>query len=116
MTSDTAVLPAPPKVRSKVAPVIGLPEAKVKVPASELIRAAEPSVTTPDTVLAPTTLRKAPPPRTPVPLSVSASATVMPPCSDSVAPASTVVPPALVPSAAESAATSMPAATVVTPV
>ncbi|MEN6504368.1 MAG: hypothetical protein ABFD92_07510 [Planctomycetaceae bacterium] len=52
----------------------------VNDPASELIRAAEPSVTVPCQTLSPLMLRSAPVVLTPVPLSVRASApTVMPP-------------------------------------
>ena len=62
-----------------------LPET-VRVPASEAMREALPSVTLPLCVLSPLMLRSAPPVEMPVPLSVRLRATVMPPEYSSAAP------------------------------
>ena len=72
----TVVFPAPPSV-SPNAPVIEPALLIVSVPASELIRVALPSVMSPAKLFAPLIFRKAPSVATPVPFSVSGSASVM---------------------------------------
>jgi hypothetical protein len=114
------VLPLPPTVRLVLLPVI-VPET-VRVPASELRRAAEPRLMAPAQELAPLILRRAPVLEIPVPLSVRASVpTLMPPCNWSAAPLVTEVPEAgsllaVPPSALEFWRLSTPAETVVVPV
>ena len=95
------------------------PEAtsKLKVPLSELIRAAEPKVIAPTYVLSPLMLRKAPPELMPVPFNVNASALkVRPPDNSRAAPFATVVPLSIAPNAAALVARKTPALIVVTPV
>ncbi len=103
MTPLMVVLPAPVTVSGRVAPVMP-PVARVRVPASEpmVAPAAAPRTMAPDQVLALARLRTAPVPPTPVPMRlVMGSATTRPLPSISIAaPLATVVPPAVVPSAA----------------
>ena len=109
-------LPAPPRVRAKVEPVIPVPAVSESVPASELIRLAEPRVTVPCQVLLPLMLRRAPSVEKPVPFKVRASApTVIPPCSWSAAPEVTEVPAAVPPRAELLWIFKTPAVTEVTP-
>ena len=106
-------LPAPPSV-SACAPEI-LPDS-VSVPASELMRVAEPSVMAPAMLLTPDRLRSAPPAAMPVPFRVRASApTAIPPWTCRAAPLATVVPAAVLPSAVAFATVSAPPETVVVP-
>ena len=115
MTPLMTVLPAPPTVRPRPAPLI-LPET-VSVPASELMRLAVTRATVPVQVLAPEMLRSAPSLEMPVPFKVRVSpVTVMLFCICSAAPAVTDAPPALVPSAELFWILSTPAETVVAPV
>src|SRR5437870_2972122 len=109
------VLPAPPTVRSK-APVI--PPVRVNVPASELIRDADPRVMAPDQVLLLARLRSAPPLEIPVPFNVlMGSAMERPlPSTCTAAPLVTVVAPAAVPSAVLLCTSRIPALTDVSPV
>ena len=97
----TEVFPAPAKVRLKVAPVT--PPVRVRVPASEAIVVAAPSVMAPESVFAPPMLRMAPGlAARPVPLIVSASATErfeLVPSISRTAPEVTVVPCAVAPRA-----------------
>ncbi len=79
-----------------------------------LIVASLPRVMLPETVLL-LLLVNAPMPPTPVPFKVKASAIFLLPLKVSVAPESTVVPAAVVPSAESLAATKVPALTVVKP-
>ena len=110
-------LPAPPSVSANVAPVMPVPAVSASVPASELIRLAEPRATVPCQVLAPLIFRMAPSVEMPVPFKVKASAPmVMPPCSCNAAPEVTEVPPAVVPSAELLCRFRTPALTVVVPV
>ena len=112
---ERVVAPEPPTVRANPLPVI--PPVRVKVPESELIRDAEPSVIAPDQELLPETLRRAPADEIPVPFKVNASApTEIPPCSSSAAPVETVTPPAVVPVAVAFWRFNTPAETVVAPV
>ncbi len=111
---EIVTLPAPPTVSSCPVPV--LVPLSVRVPASELIREALPSVIAPLNVLLPLVLRNAPPPEIPVPLSVRASATVMTPVTLRAAPLATVVSPAVVPSAVAFEIATTPALIVVAPV
>ena len=118
MGSATVVSPAPPKVTLRLVLLMALPleTSIVSMPASLLMRALLPSVTTVCTVLLPARLRSAPSLLTPLPLRVMVSVVVMPPCSASVPPLLTVVAPPVLPRAALLAATSVPALTVVVPV
>ena len=114
ITPATAMSPGPSNVRPKVAPPMA--PVSVSVPASLWILVAPVSVRAPVQVLAPERLRSAPSVERPVPLRVSASpVTVRPPCKRSAAPAATVVPAALVPSAVVLASVRAPALTVVGP-
>src|SRR3954470_22347596 len=79
------VAPAPSNVTTN--PAVAIVAETVKVPAAEVIVAAEPRVMAPDQVLLLATLRSAPPPETPVPLRVSGSAIVRP------LPSTWIVPP-----------------------
>ena len=73
------VFPEPPTVSARPEPVI-VPLLSVSRPASELIRVAAASVTAPAHVLLPLMLRRAPPPDTPEPLSVSGRPREIPFC------------------------------------
>src|SRR6266481_4857276 len=109
------VLPAPPTV--KLCPVPVIPPLRVNVPASELIREADPRVMPPDQVLLLARLRSAPPLEIPVPFNVIGSAMERPlPSICTAAPLATVVAPAVVPSALLFCTLRAPALTVVSPV
>ncbi len=96
--AEIVTLPVPPTVSACPVPV--LVPLSVSVPESELMRVAPPSVMAPLKVLLPLMLRSAPSSAIPVPLSVRASVTVMPPCTCRAPPLATVVAAAVVPSAA----------------
>src|SRR3954464_8625601 len=93
-----AVAPAPSNVTTNLA--VAIVADPVKVPAAEVIVAAEPSVMAPDQVLLLAMLRSAPPAETPVPLRVTLTDIVSPlPSTWITAPEVMLVVPALVPSA-----------------
>ena len=86
--------PLPPSVNPKVAPLMAVPELSVRVPASELMREALPSVMGTEQVLASARLRKAPPLAMPVPFKVSALVRFAFPLTCNAAPAVTLALPA----------------------
>src|SRR2546422_540763 len=110
------VLPAPPTVKPSPVPVI--PPERVNVPASELIRDADPKVMAPDQVLLLARLRSAPPLEIPVPFNVLMGSPMERPLPSTctAAPLATVVVPAVVPSALLFCTSRIPALTVVSPV
>ena len=111
----TVVLPAPPIVSASPEPVT--PPVSVNVPASELIRAAEPNVIAPDQVLLFARLRNAPPELMPSLLSVIGSAMVSPlPSTCTAAPLVTEVPLVGPPRPLLFCTSTMPMLTVVKPV
>ena len=104
-----AVLPAPPTVSPTFDPLTVPP--RVNVPASDETRDALPKLSVPLWVLSPLRLRSTPPADTPVPLIVRFSEMVMLFDMANTAPLSTVVAPAVVPSAAELPTSKVPVAT-----
>ena len=116
MTPPTVRLPsvcsAKPKAPVKALPVLGVMD---KESLSTCISVAAPKVMPPVSALAPDKLRTAPLLEIPVPESVRASASVMPPESSS-APPLTVVPPAAVPKPPEFVTRNTPPLMVVAPV
>ena len=94
----SARAPTPLVVRLTLEPVT--PPESVRLPASEFRREAPPRVTKPEIVFVPEILRMTPVvAETPVPVTVSASGEVMPPCTSKAAPLATTVAPAAVPRA-----------------
>ena len=114
MPADFVVLPAPSTVSAK--PAVATAPLSVSVPAVATTVLAEPRVKAPDQVLVPATLRSAPVPDTPEPLSVSGSATARPlPLSVMAAPETTVAPVPVAPRAALLWTSIVPAPTEVAP-
>ena len=97
---------------------MALPELGIKVsePASEVISVSPVRVTKLVKTLAPDKLRKAPVDEIPVPVTVMASATLMPPVNCRAAPLATVVPAAVLPKPVSLLTDNVPAFTKVAPV
>ena len=116
MILEMEVFPDPPMVSPNPLPVIVPALLMVRLPESELICEAAPSVISPAKVLSPEMFRKAPAALIPVPLRFRASAPIeIPPESSNAAPLATVVPAAVVPREVAFEARRAPALMVVAP-